>query len=320
MKAISFHGQLELIDAPIPRRHGEALIQVSLAGICQTDIEITKGYMGFQGILGHEFVGTIIECPHSEQRGRRVVGEINIPCGACDLCRKGLGKHCRTRDVVGIHNRSGAFAEYISVPMQNLHFIPDSVGNEIAVFTEPIAAALEILEQIKIKPSSKVLIIGDGRLGLLSAMVIRLMGCNLFLVGRHPEKTRIFHQLGGSIMELSDLDTCCKNFDIVIEASGNPSGLYTALQAVRPLGCIVLKSTYAGGINLNLSQLVVDEVTILGSRCGPFEPALRLMEQGLIDPTPLITNIYPVDQYEKAFIKAQSKDAIKVLISFEENE
>jgi len=315
MKALVFREKLALEEVPKPQpAPGEALVKVVIAGICKTDVEISRGYMDFKGIPGHEFVGIVASSPESGQIGKRVVGEINAGCGDCAQCRQGLERHCPNRTVLGILGRNGAFADYLTLPARNLVSVPAELPDEKAVFVEPLAAALEILEQISVRPADSVLVIGDGKLGLLISMVLKLTGCRLKLVGKHPEKLALFSRLGGSVEALQSFGESDYGFDTVIEASGHASGWELALSKVKPRGTIVLKSTYHGVMDFNSAPLVINEISVVGSRCGRFEPALRLMEQGLIDPTPLISGIYPMDEIEEAFRRSFEKDNLKVLV------
>jgi alcohol dehydrogenase len=317
MKALCFDGGLKLKELPAPvATERDAVVRVVLAGICKTDVEICAGYMGFNGVLGHEFVGVVEQSPDPAQVGKRVVGEINAGCGRCEFCRKGLERHCSNRTVLGILGRDGAMAEYLALPVENLISVPDNLSNEKAVFTEPLAAALEILEQVKIEPASEVLVIGDGKLGLLICMVLRLTGCELTLTGKHPERSGYFSALGGEVIAPNVLGARDTKFDIVVEASGNPSGWELATKKVKPRGTIVLKSTYHGALDFNPAPLVIEEITVVGSRCGRFEPALRLMASGLVDPTPLTTAVFPFSEAVRAFEFAQEKNALKVLLTF----
>ncbi len=315
MKALVFDGKVTLKEIPRPEPSaGEALVRVRMAGICRTDIEISRGYMDFRGVLGHEFVGVVEESSRAELKGARVVGEINAGCGECKLCKQGLARHCAHRTVLGIQGRDGAMAEYLCLPDANLLKVPNGLSDEQAVFAEPLAAALEILEQVKIEPAQRVLVLGDGKLGLLVSLVLRLTGCDLLLVGKHREKLEIFARAGGSVLLLEDLLRNEDRFDVVVEASGNPSGWDMAVQRVKPRGTLVLKSTYHGSLAFNPAPLVINEVSVVGSRCGLFAPALRIMAQGLVDPTPLITDIFPLEQADRAFERALQGDAIKVLM------
>ncbi|MEW6112001.1 MAG: alcohol dehydrogenase catalytic domain-containing protein [Thermodesulfobacteriota bacterium] len=318
MKALVFDRQIRLTELPKPLpQEGEALVRVLMAGICKTDVEITKGYMNFHGVPGHEFVGTVERAPSPELVGARVVGEINAGCGACAFCRQGMERHCPNRGVLGILGRNGAMAEYLTLPASNLIPVPENVSDEKAVFTEPLAAAAEILEQIKLEPSWRVLVIGDGKLGLLVAMVLRLTGCDVLLVGKHPEKLTIFSNLGGSTVRASDLATGSEKFDVVVEASGSASGWELAIDRVKPRGIIVLKSTYHGDLAFNTAPLVINEITVVGSRCGRFAPALRLMAQGLVDPSPLISRIFAFTEAEEAFRAATKTENLKVLLKMQ---
>jgi threonine dehydrogenase-like Zn-dependent dehydrogenase len=309
MKALCLNDHLDLleIEEPIPQAN-EALVRVSMAGICNTDLEIVKGYMGFQGVLGHEFVGMV------EQTGKRVCGEINFGCGQCDWCARDMRRHCPNRSVLGILNQPGAFAEFVAVPLENLREVPESVCDRAAVFVEPLAAAFEILEQVQIEPRHQVAVLGDGKLGLLIAQVLKLTGCELRLFGKHKRKLEIAAAFGietAAVQELPDSE-----YDLVVEASGSPSGFASALKLVRPRGAIVLKSTYAGNLELNAAPIVIDEITIVGSRCGRFEPAIRALTQGLIQVEPLIDEVYPFGQALEAFERAQERGSLKVLLDF----
>lgn len=301
-------------DLPIPHPNAnEALIRVLLAGVCGTDLQLLNAYYPFQGIPGHEFVGEVVDAPKAPQLiGQRVVGEINIGCGHCALCQAGYEKHCHQRAVLGIKNRNGAFAEYLTLPITNLHKVPEQLTNEKAVFTEPVAAAARILEQISIKPKSNVLIIGAGRLGLLIAQVVKTTQCQLHVVARHDVQRQILQQFG--IKVIGEQQLLAAEADIVIEASGSPSGLQAAIKAVKPTGTIVLKSTYAGDANCNLSDLVVNEIKVVGSRCGPFKSALSMLCENKIDPTPLISNQFRLSQALLAFEAAASQSGLKVLL------
>lgn len=314
MKALFYDGKLNLVEdypAPLPSP-SEALVRVRLAGICNTDIEITKGYMGFTGVLGHEFVGVVEKCADESLIGKRVVGEINCYCGECDYCRRGLVTHCPNRTTLGISGRDGAFADYLVLPIRNLHIVPDALSDEEAVFAEPLAAALEVLEQVHVKPTDRIIVLGDGKLGLLVAQVLGLVGCDLTAVGKHPDKLAILRQQGIDtrlIGEGSDVKA-----DIVADCTGHPSGFEMAGGLVRPRGTIVLKSTFHGGSEIALTPLVVDEVTIVGSRCGPFAPALRLLERGLVEVKSLISAVYPLNERLTAFERAKMKETLKVLL------
>jgi threonine dehydrogenase-like Zn-dependent dehydrogenase len=317
MKALMYDGRMLMTDVPVPEpKTGEALVRVLIAGICKTDVEISKGYMNFRGIPGHEFVGIVQDSPDADQVGARVVGEINAGCGGCPLCAAGMQRHCSSRTVLGIDGRDGAFAEYLTLPASNLIPVPARLTNSKAVFAEPLAAALEILEQVPVQPGYRVLVIGDGKLGLLACSVLKLTGCDLVLVGKHREKMKIFGATGGTTVSLDRLSEISEPFDVVVEASGHTSGFEYAMRHLRPRGTLVLKSTYQGDLTLNAAPIVINEVSVVGSRCGKFEPALRLLAQGLIDPTPLIDTAFPFDQAEQAFRRSQETGALKVLLEF----
>jgi threonine dehydrogenase-like Zn-dependent dehydrogenase len=317
MKAMMYDGRMVMTEVPVPEpKTGEALVRVLIAGICKTDVEISKGYMNFRGIPGHEFVGIVQDSPDASQVGARVVGEINAGCANCPSCAAGMQRHCPNRTVLGIDGRDGAFAEYLTLPAKNLIPVPAGLSNSKAVFAEPLAAALEILEQVNVQPGHRVLVIGDGKLGLLVCSVLRLTGCDLALVGKHPEKMSIFPDIGGRTMTLDRLPEIGEAFDVVVEASGHPSGFESAIRHVRPRGTLVLKSTYQGELTLDAAPIVINEVTVVGSRCGRFEPALRLLAQGLVDPTPLIDTVFPFEQAEQAFRRSLELGALKVLLEF----
>ena len=319
MKAIIFDGELKFLsDYPVPEPgDGEALIKVRLAGICNTDLEIIKGYMGFRGVIGHEFVGVVEKIKGNQQQfiGKRVVGEINCGCGMCQYCKAGMKRHCPSRITFGIAGRDGALAEYATLPVDNLFTVPESVKDEEAVFVEPLAAAYEILEQIHFRPTDRVLVLGDGKLGLLVALVLHKSLTQAVLAGKHEDKLAIARDQGVSttVLEALKMD---KAFDIVVDATGSPHGLGHALQFVKPRGTIVLKTTAADGITTNLAPVVVDEVTIIGSRCGPFEPAVRGLAEKRIRVGPLISGIYSFSRAAEAFAKAREKHSLKVLIDF----
>jgi threonine dehydrogenase-like Zn-dependent dehydrogenase len=284
-----------------------------VAGICNTDVELVKGYMEFQGIPGHEFVGVVERAPGTEEwEGRRVVGEINVTCGECSTCRAGRPTHCSSRTTLGIGGRDGAFAEYLTLPIRNLHAVPDAIPDEAAVFTEPLAAACEIPQQVHVQPTDRVIVVGDGKLGLLCAQVLALTGCDLTVVGHHRAKLDILAQRGiQTVLEGDSIET---GADLVVEATGHPAGYATARRLIRPRGTIVLKSTYHGSIDADLTMTVVDEVTLVGSRCGPFGPALRLLEQGLVEVTPLIQARYPLSKAIEGFEHAGRPGTLKVLV------
>ena len=304
--------KISLRDISQPKRANEALIKIRKAGICSTDLELVKGYYPYKGVLGHEFVGEVIETQDVTWIGQRVVGEINAVCNECEQCLNGRSTHCENRTVLGIVNRDGTFAEYITLPIANLHCVPDSVPDEMAVFTEPLAAALEIQQQVQINPTDRVLLVGAGRLGQLIAQTLALTGCDLRVVARHKHQQELLKKRG--IKNISEEDIKPWRWDVVVEATGSPSGFSLARQAIRPRGTLILKSTYKGEINLNFSSIVVDEINIIGSRCGPFEPALRLMESKQVDPIDLIMNEFELSDALKAFERAAETGVLKVLV------
>ena len=288
-----------------------AVVKVRLAGICSTDLQIFSGYMGFRGIPGHEFVGLVKEGP-ADIAGKRVVAEINFGCGQCDFCARDLSRHCPNRSVMGILDADGAFAEYVSVPIANLHVVPDSISDQEAVFTEPLAAAFEILAQIQLNPGDDVLIVGDGKLGNLCAQVVRLSGAKMTALGKHPEKLALIKKSGVRTLLLDDWKP--RAYDVVVEATGSASGLELALGAVRPRGTLVLKSTIAGAHRLSLAPLVINEITVIGSRCGLFSPALEALEEKTVSVTPLIENIYSLHDGIEAVRQAAKSGTRKILL------
>ncbi len=317
MKAVVFDNGLKLDNNyPMPTpKVGEALIKVNTIGICNTDYEITKGYMGYKGILGHEFTG-VVESVNAEDKslvGKRVVGEINCGCGECEWCAQGLERHCFNRSTLGIWQREGCFAEYVCLPVKNLLEIPQNVSNEEAVFVEPLAAALEILEQVHIPPYKKVIVLGDGKLGLIIALALNAAGLDITLVGKHQEKLDIAKAQGVKTKLLQDLKIE-KAYDFVVEATGSITGFETSLALTKPRGTLILKSTIAASKEFNLAPIVIDEITVLGSRCGQFAPALRLLESKRIDVKPLISDIYDIDDSIKAFERNTEKSSVKVLV------
>jgi len=315
MKAIHFDQELKCIELAVPSATGqEALIRLLKAGICNTDLEITRGYFGFRGILGHEFVGVVEASRNASLRGKRVVGEINAACGRCEYCLKQLQRHCPHRSVLGILKRDGAFREFLTLPEENLHTVPDSISDEEAVFTEPIAAACEILDQTEIKPSDRVAILGEGKLGLLVAMVLSHTGCDLSLLGRHPAKLKLVEDYGVHLAGSEAASKLPRNFDLVVEATGSPAGWEQALQLVKPRGKLVLKSTFHGQVAFNPAPLVVDEITVIGSRCGRFEPALGLLQAKKVHPTRLVQHTLPLEQALQAFDLARQPGVLKVLL------
>ncbi len=308
-------GKLEVKDVPVPGAAHEALVRVHTSGICNTDLEIVRGYAGFRGTLGHEFVGTVEQADdRPELVGKRVVGEINAGCGECGLCAIGDARHCPQRTVLGIIDRDGAHADYLALPSWNLVEVPANVDDDAAVFTEPLAAALGVAERVEIVPGTSVAVIGDGKLGLLCAMSLRLMSEDVTLVGRHRTKLSIAENVGVSVFLAEDMSKVGRRFDVVVEASGSESGLILAVDLVRPLGTIVLKSTFHGTPAWPASRIVVDEISLVGSRCGRFAPALKLLEQKALDPRPLICEEFPLNDGVAAFDRAREKGALKVLL------
>ena len=288
-----------------------ALVKVHLAGICSTDLQILNGYMGFTGVLGHEFVGSVSEGP-GEWIGKRVVGEINFGCGECDNCRRDLSRHCPNRRVMGILNADGAFAEYLSVPVGNLHAVPDDVSDEAAVFTEPLAAAFEILTQIQLNHGDDVLVLGDGKLGNLCAQVLRLTGAKITALGKHVDKLALIKKSGVRTMLLNDWQP--RWFDVVVEATGSASGLELALSVVRPRGTLILKSTIAGNHEVSLATIVINEINVIGSRCGPFADALGALTARQVSVTPLIEKVYSLADGIDALQHAARPGTKKVIL------
>jgi len=313
MRALYFDGQLTLkqLSDPIPKA-GEALIRVRYSSICTTDLEILQGYMGYKGILGHEFVGEVVT-PDSKFFGKDVVGEINFSCGTCFMCKSGRKTHCVNRSVMGIFEHPGCFADYVVLPEDNLHVAPANVDMPTAVFTEPLAAALEIFEQTKIKPTDHVFIFGAGKLGLLITQVFRLSGCEYTLFDINPQKVEFARGLGLNARLLEDMQVD-ERAEICVDCTGSPEGIETSLSHLHPRGKLILKTTVADPAKVNLNQVVMNEFTIIGSRCGVFEPALSLLGQKLIDVEPMITKVFPFDEILEAFRFAAEPDTIKVLI------
>ncbi len=317
MRALWLQDQQLSYRTDVPKAEpaaNQALIRVHLAGICSTDLELVRGYYPFTGIPGHEFVGEVVSSPSDATwLGRRVVGEINIACGTCQTCLSGLPRHCEQRRTLGIHEWDGAFAEHLVLPLFNLHEVPAILPDQAAVFTEPAAAACEILEQVSLSSKDRVLVIGAGRLGQLVAQVLSITGCQMAVVARHKKQQDLLAEHDIQVISTSDIST--HRYDVVVEATGSPQGFTLARQAVRPRGVIVLKSTYKGEVQADFSSLVVDEVTLVGSRCGPFEPALRWMADGKIDPLPLIDSNFQLEKGLEAFEHAAQPGVLKVLLS-----
>ena len=310
--------QLQLkTDLSIPKiTSGEALVKVVQAGICNTDLELLRGYYPYTGIIGHEFVGVVESVSEPSAKNlvnKRIVGEINSACGQCRFCQQGVPNHCEQRTVLGIVNRNGAFAEYLSLPIENLHPLPDNVSDDAATFIEPLAAALEIQEQIALTPETQVLVVGDGKLGQLVAQTIALTGCDLTVVGRHRDKLAKLEQRG---IKTGFADIAkASSFDVAVECTGNPDGFSLALQGLRPRGKLILKSTYAGKLSIDASIIVVNEITVIGSRCGPFAKAIDLLAGDRVDVSCLIEKHYPLEDGLAAFKHAQRRGVLKVLLS-----
>ena len=297
-----------------PDQPDEALVRVLLSGICNTDLEIARGYAGFNGTIGHEFVGLVEEASESALVGQRVVGEINAGCGKCELCRAGDSRHCASRSVLGIVGRNGAHAEFLQLPAVNLFPVPNGIPDEHAVFTEPLAAACGILERAKISETDRVAVIGDGKLGLLCAQALALTGASLVLIGKHSEKLRIAERRGIETARPREAAKRKREFDIVVEASGAASGFGLALELLRPKGQLVLKSTFHGTTELDAARIVVDELSIVGSRCGRFGPALDLLKKAAIDVDSLISEEYPLAHGVYAMRRAATRGILKVLL------
>jgi threonine dehydrogenase-like Zn-dependent dehydrogenase len=314
MKATFFDGKKMIFDKNYPNpKFDETLVRVSLAGICGTDLEILDGYMKYDGILGHEFVGIIEKSTNSNMIGKRVVGEINAGCGKCDFCIKGMERHCPSRTVLGILKRNGAFAEFLSLPEKNLHIIPDSISDEQAVFIEPLAAAFEINEQVSLQPEWNVAVVGDGRLAQLIIQVIKLTCSNITCFGKHENKLEGLVQSGIKI-KLGIESTDEQLFDLVIEATGSNSGFTDTIKLVKPRGTVVLKSTIASRENLDLTPTIINEITLIGSRCGLFKPAIDALATGKISVDSMIDSIFSLEKFEDAIIYAKKSDTLKVFL------
>jgi alcohol dehydrogenase len=330
MRALVFDRELKFFSVhPLPpRKTGEALIKVLLAGICRTDLEILSGYKDFQGVLGHEFVGVVEDASDPSLVGKKVAGEINVGCGKCPMCCKGIKEHCTERRAIGISGKDGCFADYLTLPEGNLHCIPEDMGSDRAIFTEPLAAVFNILGSISVKPTDSVAVVGDGRLGNLTAQVMKMIGADVVVLGHHRKKL--------SILEWMGIDTCLflgiekkevlvKNsrgaeiilgnakYDVVVECSGSRSGLEVAQLLVAPRGFLVLKSTLADEALLDLNFAVVNEIRVIGSRCGPFEPAIRAIRRGLVEVRPLISARFPLEDWQAAFEMARKPDTLKII-------
>lgn len=314
MKALRFDGKdLNFMENYPNPSLDETLVRISLAGICGTDLEILQGYMSYEGVLGHEFVGIVKESKNKALIGKRVVGEINVGCENCDSCKEGMERHCPNRTVLGILKRDGAFAEYLTLPEKNLHIIPDSITDEQAVFVEPIAAAFEIKDQISLNPEWKVAIVGDGRLSQLIVSVLKITCSNITCFGRHENKIERLQKLGTKTKIGIEQDQEY-TFDLVVEATGSNSGFLDSMKLVKPKGTIILKSTIASKENLDLTLAVVNEITIVGSRCGSFRPAINALESGVILVDGLIDSEYPLEKFQEAFTHAKKSDVLKVVL------
>jgi len=312
-RAVVYEGGLRVVERPAPQAgQGEALIRLRLAGICNTDLELMRGYKDFAGTLGHEFVGEVIDGP-DEWLGQRVVGEINVSCGECDMCRRGMRSHCRNRAILGLAQYDGAFSDVFRLPVANLWAVPDAVPDDAAVFTEPLAAACEVLEANVITPESRVVIVGAGKLGLLVAQAVRLTGADLTVVARRERPRALLNEWGIPVADAADIAPGIA--DVVIDCTGNAEGFASALDLVRPRGTIILKSTYADLPQADLTRVAVDELRVIGSRCGPFGAALRLLAAGLVDPRPMIDARYSLADAERALAHAAQPGTLKVLLA-----
>jgi threonine dehydrogenase-like Zn-dependent dehydrogenase len=313
MKALVLDGGApRVVDRPPPLPvPGMAVVRVARAGVCKTDLELVQGYMGFRGVLGHEFTGRVEDGPQ-EWKGRRVVGEINFACGQCETCRRGLGRHCPTRRVMGILGADGAFAECVAVPVANLHEVPDRIDDDEAAFVEPLAAAFEILEQVHVRPGVSCVVLGDGKLGLLAAQVLHRAGARVVAVGKHEKKLAILRRRGIAVATLHAWRGGAA--ELVIEATGRAEGFATAVTATRPRGTLVLKSTVAKRAAHDLAPLVINEISVVGSRCGPFAPALSALESGAVDVRSLISERRSLADAAEALEVAARPGVIKVLI------
>jgi 2-desacetyl-2-hydroxyethyl bacteriochlorophyllide A dehydrogenase len=307
-------GRVEVRKQPMPRvPEGFARIRLLAAGICSTDLELQRGYYRFRGTPGHEFVGEVIQAEDSAWVGARVVGEINLACGTCDWCRRGLGRHCPTRRVLGIVNYPGAFREFLTLPLRNLHRVPKSISTEQAVFVEPLAAACEILDQVQFAKGERVAVLGDGKLGLLIAQVLHASGTEVHLFGRHRSKLQIAESAGVST-EQAGKNLPERAYPVVVDATGSAKGLSAAVAMCVPRGTVVMKSTVHGRVRIDTAPVIVNEITLVGSRCGRFEPALRLLQSGRVKVDELISEEFPLDQAPRAFKRAAAKGVMKILL------
>jgi len=314
MKALRFDGEKLIYDSDYPEVNSdETIVKVRLAGICGTDLEILQGYMSFEGVPGHEFVGVVTKSKNKDLVGKRVVGEINVGCEKCESCKKGLQRHCPNRSVLGILNRDGAFAEYLSLPEKNLHVIPDSISDEQAVFLEPIAAAFEIKEQVSLNPDWNIAIVGDGRLAQLIAGVLKTVCLNITCFGKHENKLQRLATIGLKT-KIGISQEQEKNFDLVVEATGSNSGFLDSMRLVKPRGVVILKSTIASKKNLDLTPAVVNEITLVGSRCGPFRPAIDALATKKISVDGMIESEYTLDEFKEAFEHAKKSSTLKIVL------
>jgi threonine dehydrogenase-like Zn-dependent dehydrogenase len=313
------NGRVAVAETAQPNNVEEALVRVTMSGICNTDVEIVRGYAGFEGTIGHEFVGVVESAPNSSlELGQRVVGEINAGCGSCTLCVAGDARHCPRRTVLGIVGRDGAHAEFLQLPVANLLPVPASVPDHRAVFTEPLAAACGILERVPfINVETRVAVIGDGKLGQLCAQVLALTGAQVLLVGKHADKLRLAAARGIETAMVDEAQGRARSFDVVVEASGAESGFEIALDLLRPRGTLVLKSTFHGATKMNAARIVVDEINIAGSRCGRFAPALDLLERGAVDVESLISEQYSLADGVRAMQRATKSGIMKVMLKQE---
>jgi threonine dehydrogenase-like Zn-dependent dehydrogenase len=307
---------LELKDVPVPDRQDHCLIRIKKAGICGTDLQILEGYADFRGTPGHEFVGVVESAPDRDAKwvGKRVVGDINIGCGNCPWCARGVKEHCLNRTVVGIRGHDGAFAEFLTLPAVNLHAIPDAMDDETAVFVEPTAAACRIFEQMAIAPNARIAVLGDGRMGLLVAQVLKTAAGDVTLLGRHDRKLETARSLGLAARRSDEPVPLASRYDVVVDATGRPEGLKRSLEIVQPRGTVVMKSTFHGEAPLESWPIVVDEVTLLGSRCGPFARAIDVLSSGAVSVKPLISGTFSLEEHRAAF--AEARRGLKVLFTF----
>jgi threonine dehydrogenase-like Zn-dependent dehydrogenase len=307
-------GRVEVIKQPMPRvPEGFARIRLLAGGICSTDLELQRGYYGFRGTPGHEFVGEVTQADDATWVGARVVGEINLACDKCEWCARGLGRHCPTRTVLGIVKHPGAFREFLTLPLRNLHRVPKTISTDQAVFVEPLAAACEILDQVRISKGARIAVLGDGKLGLLIAQVLHASGADVHLLGHHPDKLRIAEEVGIST-ERAGKKLPGRAYPVVVDATGSPNGLSSAIAMCMPRGTVVMKSTVHGLVRIDTAPAIVNEITLVGSRCGRFEPALRLLQSGKVKVDQLISEEFSLDQAPRAFGRAETKGMMKVLL------